>query len=316
MIIKQRTFPRDIEQLQAIERRLPETHAQVPKVKEHLKTRLSGHKGELALNFPLTYIPEHYHIFHHLRLYDGTHYFQIDCLILTSQWILIVEAKNIGGELFYNQRFNFLSRTWDEGPQTFSDPVLQVRRHRRQLQQWLHLKSFPDIPIYCLVANSHPGTSINTDDPSLDIVIRTEALPEKVEVIQNNHTGERLSASLTDRISKEILESDSPRNYDYMKDFSIKNLEIRNGVFCTNCNRLGMVWNYGKWICSWCGQKDKEAHHPALRDYCLLYGPKITNKSIRDFLFIESPTVAQRILKKVCLRYEGTKKSRVYFLRY
>ncbi|WP_394218384.1 nuclease-related domain-containing protein [Halobacillus trueperi] len=316
MIIKQRTFPRDIEQLQAIERRLPESHPQMPKVKEHLKTRLSGHKGELALNFPLSYLSEHYHIFHHLRLYDGTHYFQIDCLILTDQWILIVEAKNIGGELFYNQRFNFLSRTWDDGPQTFSDPVLQVRRHRRQLQQWLHLKDFPDIPIYCLVANSHPGTSINTDDPSLDIVIRTEALPEKVEEIDRNHTGERLTQTLTNFISKEILESDLPTDYDYMKELSVNNSDIKKGVFCTGCQRLAMVWEYGRWKCNKCSHRDKLAHHPALRDFCLLNGPKITNKRVRGFLLIKSPTIAQGILKKTCVRYEGTKKSRVYFLRY
>ncbi|MGR9048752.1 nuclease-related domain-containing protein [Halobacillus faecis] len=316
MIIKQRAFPRDIEQLQTIERRLHESHLQMPKIKEHLKNRLSGHKGELALNFPLSYLPEHYRIFHHLRLYDGTHYFQIDCLVMTNQWILIVEAKNIGGELFYNQRFNFLSRTWDEGPQTFSDPVLQVRRHRRQLQQWLHLKGFPDIPIYCLVANSHPGTSINTDDPSLDIVIRTEALPEKVGEIADHHTGERLSTSLPDLISKEILKSDSPLAFDYLKDLSVKDSDIRKGVFCTSCQQLAMLWEYGKWKCNKCRHKDKTAHHPALRDFCLLNGSKITNKSLREFLLIESPTIAQGILKKVCARYEGTKKSRVYFLRY
>ncbi|MBX0357587.1 nuclease-related domain-containing protein [Halobacillus sp. Nhm2S1] len=316
MIIKQRIFPRDIEQLQALERRLDANHPQLPKVKELLKNRLSGHKGELALNFPLSYLPENYRIFHHLRLYDGTHFFQIDCLILTDQWILIVEAKNIGGELFYNQRFNFLSRTWDDGAQTFSDPVLQVRRHRRQLQQWLHLKGFPVIPIYCLVANSHPGTSINTDDPSLDIVIRTDALPEKVDEIRQKHNRDRLPTSLPEMLSKEILEGDTPNNYDYMKELSINDSDIRKGVFCTSCQRLAVGWDYGQWKCSHCSHNDKTAHHPALRDFCLLKGPKITNKSLRDFLLIKSPTVAQGILKKVSLRYEGTKKSRVYFLRY
>ncbi|REJ10245.1 nuclease-related domain-containing protein [Halobacillus trueperi] len=315
MIVKKRTFPRDIEQLQAIERRLHESHPQRLQVKEHLKTRLSGHKGELALNFPLSYLPSHYRIFHHLRLYDGTHYFQVDCLILTDQWILIIEAKNIGGELFYNQRFNFLSRTWDEGPQTFSDPVLQVRRHRRQLQQWLHIKSFPDIPIYCLVANSHPGTSINTDDPSLDIVIRTEALPEKVEEIDHNHIGERLSQTLTELISKEILESDSPITYDYMKELSINDSNIKKGVFCTGCQRLAMFWDYGQWKCNKCSHKDKVAHHPALKDYCLLNGPKITSKDLRGFLLIDSIHNSQRILKMMHLKHEGNNKGRVYFLR-
>lgn len=316
MIIKQRTFPRDIEQLQAIERRLPETHAQMPKVKEYLKNRLSGHKGELALNFPLSYLPDHYHIFHHLRLYDGTHYFQIDCLILTSQWMLIVEAKNMGGELFYNQRFNFLSRTWDEGPQTFSDPVLQVRRHRRQLQQWLHMKGFPNIPIYCLVANSHPGTSINTDDPSLDIVIRTEALPEKVDEINSQHSDlQKLSTSSLHLLSSELLSNHTENEFDYIKYFSLSIKDFKRGVFCTNCNALPMIRKHGTWQCGSCLHKDPKAHIPALKDYSSLIGLRINNRQGRSFLLINSPSAMQNILRDMNLRSEGENKGRVYFLK-
>ncbi|WP_406944755.1 nuclease-related domain-containing protein [Halobacillus sp. SY10] len=315
MIIKKRTFPRDIEQLQAIERRLHDNHPQLPKVKEHLKTRLSGHKGELALNFLLSYLPEHYRIFHHLRLYDGTHYFQIDCLILTDQWLLIIEAKNIGGELFYNQRFNFLSRTWDEGPQTFSDPVLQVRRHRRQLQQWLHIKSFPDIPIYCLVANSHPGTSINTDDPSLDIVIRTEALPEKIVEISSEHDElQKLSTSSLHLLSSELLSDHTENEFDYIKYFSLSIKDFKRGVFCTNCNALPMKRKRGTWQCGICLHKDPRAHIPALGDYSLLVGHRINNLQARSFLLINSPSAMQNILRDMNLRSKGENKGRVYFL--
>ncbi|GEN54476.1 nuclease-related domain-containing protein [Halobacillus faecis] len=312
MIIKQRTFPRDIEQLQAIERRLGANHPQLPKVKEHLKNRLSGHKGELALNFPLSYLPENYRIFHHLRLYDGTHFFQIDCLILTDQWILIVEAKNIGGELFYNQRFNFLSRTWDDGPQTFSDPVLQVRRHRRQLQQWLHSKGFPDIPIYCLVANSHPGTSINTDDPSLDIVIRTEALPEKVEEIATKHNG--MDYRCSHLVSDKLINSHSDYHKDYTELFHLQSHEYKKGVFCTACQKLPIHRLHGTWGCENCRRKNPTAHIPSLKDYFLLNGAEITNKGLRDFLLINSPNIAKKILTDMNLETYGNNKGKVYLL--
>ncbi|SFJ46911.1 hypothetical protein SAMN04487936_102295 [Halobacillus dabanensis] len=60
MIVKERTFPKDIELLQTIERRLSDRHPQMGVVKDQLKYSLSGYKGELALNFPLSFLPNHY----------------------------------------------------------------------------------------------------------------------------------------------------------------------------------------------------------------------------------------------------------------
>lgn len=316
MILKHRKFPKDIEQLQTIEKRLLDHHPELPNVKEQLKYRLSGYKGELALNFPLTFLPRHARIFHDLRLYDGTHFFQIDCLVLTDHYMVIIEAKNIGGELYYNQRFNYLRRKWTEGEQTFSDPVLQVRRHRRQLQQWLGLKHFPDVPIYCLVANSHPETAIDTDDSSLDIVIRTESLPEKMAEIHSSQVGPPIETTFLEHISTILLEGHTEQNYNYIERHSLGKSDFKGGVFCHKCQHLPMTRIYGTWKCPYCGYKYKQAHHSALRDYFFIYGAEITNKTARGFLLIDSAQVTQSILMNMNLRTVGNNKGRIYFLDY
>lgn len=119
MIKKERTFPRDIKVLQALKRRLVDNHPQSAAVNDQLKLRLTGFKGELSLNYPLTFLPDDSYIFHDLRLYDGTHHFQIDCLVVTASLLIIIEVKNIGGELFFNQRFHYLERKWEEDHSTF-----------------------------------------------------------------------------------------------------------------------------------------------------------------------------------------------------
>ncbi|SFJ46925.1 Nuclease-related domain-containing protein [Halobacillus dabanensis] len=228
---------------------------------------------------------------------------------------MIVEVKNIGGELFYNQRFNYMTRKWTDGEHTFSDPVLQVRRHRRQLQHWLSIKNLPDLPIYCLVSNS-PETSIDTDDPDLNIVIRTDALPEKIEQVEASHAGPSIDPTSLDRLTKNLLDDHTENHYDYLDKFSLNSKDFNKEVICPTCQHVPMRRIYGTWQCQNCGYKNAEAHLAALRDYYFLYGSSITNKKMRDFLMLDSPDIANRILSNMNLSSSGKNKGRVYFLNF
>lgn len=92
--------------------------------------------------------------------------------------------------------------------------------------------------------------------------------------------------------------------------------ELLKGVFCKNCNHLPIMRVHGTWFCPKCLNKDKYAHLKALNDYFLLIGLMITNRELRDFLIIDSPTTAARILQSMKLSYTGTNKQRIYNLFY
>ncbi|WP_367888742.1 nuclease-related domain-containing protein [Alteribacillus bidgolensis] len=54
----------------------------------------AGYKGEQSIDYPLTFLPSNkFYIRHGLRLFDGSHYFQIDTLILSWDFFLILEVK-------------------------------------------------------------------------------------------------------------------------------------------------------------------------------------------------------------------------------
>ena len=70
------------------------------------------------------------------------------------------------------------------------------------------------------------------------------------------------------------------------------------------------------WFCSKCLFKSRTAHIDALKDFYYIHGNKITNSQARDFLMVDSPYVAKRILQSMDLDYAGEKKSRVYTLKF
>nr|WP_276310196.1 nuclease-related domain-containing protein [Bacillus salacetis] len=90
------------------------------------------------------------------RLFDGTHYFQIDSVIITGKYILIVETKNMPGTLNFDTEFNQLIRTNEKVEEAFSDPMIQVKRHKAQLRKWLACLHLSHLPIESLVVISTP----------------------------------------------------------------------------------------------------------------------------------------------------------------
>ncbi|RSL35137.1 NERD domain-containing protein [Salibacterium salarium] len=85
-------------------------------------------------------------IFHDLRLRNSLRYFQIDTLILTSSFFLIIEVKNIAGTLSFDPHRYQMVRKANGTAEEFSDPRLQVKRHHLQFEKWLEQQQIPIPP--------------------------------------------------------------------------------------------------------------------------------------------------------------------------
>ncbi|MFX3623267.1 MAG: nuclease-related domain-containing protein [Ectobacillus sp.] len=136
MIVKERKKPVKIQKLEALLRRLPPQHPKQKEIEENLAKSLSGYRGEQSLDYYLSFLPPKQQlILHDLRLKENGRYFQIDTLILTKAFILIIEAKNIAGTIFFDTAFHQLIRTIDGKEEAFPDPIMQITRQKQQLQQ-------------------------------------------------------------------------------------------------------------------------------------------------------------------------------------
>ncbi|ANC79101.1 hypothetical protein ABE65_020750 [Fictibacillus phosphorivorans] len=135
MIKKVRIKPIYMDKLQLLMNRLDDDF-----VRQSLEVELSkmtaGYRGEDSINYFLNMLPnkKECHVLHDLRIPHESTFFQIDTLIVNPTYILIIEVKNISGNLFFDHTFNQLIRTKNGIEEPFQDPISQVERQKYQLE--------------------------------------------------------------------------------------------------------------------------------------------------------------------------------------
>lgn len=319
LIGKQHDPPLHLYKLKALMNRIPSYHPQYEKVKEQMAMQNAGHFGEKSLEFPLSFLEEkRFMIYHDLRISDGLHHFQIDTLVISQQYLLIIEVKNISGTLMFDPIFNQMIRISEMKEESFPNPLTQVERQRTQLQSFLSNLKLSTIPIETLIVVSNRSTVLKATQEVNAIaskVIRTEYLPTKVKSLDKRHTEERLSIKEVRKLGRNLLKNHEPLDRDVLKRFAISSTELLTGVACPRCSLMPMKRLHGRWHCKYCCLYSKDAHVKALNDYALLVSKEITNQKLREFLHIESISAASKMLSSMNLECKGTRKGRKYYLR-
>ncbi|MDQ0256685.1 ribosomal protein L37AE/L43A [Evansella vedderi] len=319
MIKKPRTMPLSIRKLQAILRRLPYHHPMRAKLEEDLRKRLSGQKGEASLDYILSFLPEEdYLIFHGLRLTaDGKYFFQMDTLLVSPYFLLNLEAKNLRGELYFDDVIKQLVQRVDGDQKTYADPIIQVKNQVVQLNRWLRKNKFAQIPIESHVVNTNSNTHISrspTYDECSKKVIQSSQIYEKIKQYEKIHHNEKLSKRDLRGLTSCLLKQHTPHIPDLLTKYNIQKEELKKGVHCPKCQAIPMIRSKGIWTCSnhQCHFESKITHIEAIKDYALIYGRTITVKQLRAFLNIKSRYTANRIIKSLNFPFEGKNKWRVY----
>ncbi|MBB6453980.1 ribosomal protein L37AE/L43A [Salirhabdus euzebyi] len=318
MIIKERKAPIKLHKLDALRRRLPKTHPKQSLIEEELAKNKAGYQGEQSLDYYLSFLPSNYHILHDVRLQNQGHYFQMDTIIATPSFILILEIKNFAGTIYFDHIFNQLIRTIEGVEERFPDPLLQVNRQRNQLMKWLLANNYPAIPIETAVVISNPNTIIkaSTNNPQFTSkIVHSEYLYHRVIEIKNNHKRDILTDKAIDKLSTSLTNAHVPSNPNIMQTLKIEEVELLKGVHCPSCLFIPMKRGGRKWICPSCKYTSNDAHMDTIKDYQLLLRPTITNKQLREFLSLSSVTTASSIIKSLNLDYYGENRGRTYKLQ-
>lgn len=301
---------------ESLEARLPSSHPKIPQITSNLKKLSAGYNGEKSVDYYLSFLDfEDYHIFHDIRLPFQNHYFQIDTIILTSYFILLLEIKNIAGTLYFDPIFNQFIRNKDGIDTGFPNPLFQMKLHKIQLQRWLN--HHINIPIYTYLVISNPQTIVRTskDNETLNqAVIHANYLLEKIEQIPR--TDPVLPEPSLHKISKNLLAEHKELNYPILEKYHISQNELTRGIICCRCSFCPVQRVYGTWHCPSCSFSNENLHQSALNDYYLLINDRAMNRQIRQFLQVNSRTVVHRLLKEMEYPLAGFKKSAFYQLCY
>ena len=171
MIIKNRSDSLKLLGVEAAIRRLTPIHPKYSFLESMQRQIISGIKGEELLNklFERVKFRFDYYVLHDLHLYS-TAWFQIDSLILTPYYAIVLEMKNIGGHIKIRKNHPQLERTLDSGQTDYyKNPLGQVVEITDLLQDFLDMRKV-ELPIYQIVIFKDANRSLQFDETEIPIM--------------------------------------------------------------------------------------------------------------------------------------------------
>lgn len=316
MIEKDRSYPLRLIMYEALMERILKNHPKIPLIEQDYKAWRAGYRGELQTDYRLSFLPEkNFFIFRDLRLADGQWHFQMDTLILTLRYILLIETKNYSGTLFFDKDSEQIIQTKDEKDKSYDNPLIQVRMQAWHLKRWLQHHKFNVPPIFHFVVISNPSTIIKTNDRSLNkLVVKGDVLLNRVLQIDEINSNAVIPEKEARKLSKLLIKKHTPHHPDILKTYSLTQADLQSGVQCPSCFSFGMQREKWIWSCPVCAHKSKTAHYKTIKDFFLLINPTLSNATFRDFSKGSSMRAATNILSSMDLPYTGSKKGRIYHM--
>ncbi|MGG4167793.1 nuclease-related domain-containing protein [Rossellomorea vietnamensis] len=318
MICKELTIPLILEKTEALSGRIVHHHPKVPLIEKDLRKRKAGYNGESTVYYHLTFLKDKkYKIFYNVRLPIFSNHFQMDFLILTRFYILIIEVKNISGMVTIDPFIKQLTRTHKGVTEGFTDPVSQVQRYKLLLQKWFSTHKLKHPPIEHLVVFSNPSTTLNytvspaPDDPYKQI-IHAQNVIDKIKEWNEKHPTTTVTDKELVKMKRLIIKRHVEPEMDILKAYSLTKSDILTGVRCENCQHIPMIRVSASWSCPKCRYSSKTSHIMAINEYFLLLNNHLTNSELRKFLHLQSRNTAYKILKSLPLNTKGGTKSVTY----
>ncbi|MFJ5769587.1 NERD domain-containing protein [Psychrobacillus sp. NPDC093180] len=303
------------EALVALTRRLRKTNPKYPKIREDMLQKNAGEIGEETVMRELEKLklPHKFYIFHNLSLYSDTS-FQMDILLISPYYALILEVKNISGEIEIETNPSMLVYTKPTGEKkSINSPVPQLEDYIYQLSQ-LFQRYKINIPIYGVITFAFAKSYVKKV-PTNSVFLLTNELRKFIRSI--NTEKQFLSEEELDKLKSWLLRKNNEYNsLPLSKHYAIDPHDIVTGVECPSCGYIGMKKIRRNWACPNCREFSKHAHEKTLKDFFLIYKETINNQECRRFFHLQDKHDATRILMNPKLIKSGKSRSTKYTMTY
>ena len=279
MIYKQRTTPKKLQGLLALEKRLMSEHKEFENIQSQLYIRRAGFGGEQHFDEKmLEFKPTYPHaILHGICLKQNGIFFEMDSILITPSFLIIFEAKNIGDKLIISSNpTQFIKESSNGRRKALNSPVAELERKEFHLKEWLIERGI-HIPISKVVAFAYSNELIVHNITGTKIAFAYE-IPEYLRSLP-------VTKSILNKVEIGKLANEMIRHHDDYNPFpmassmKIKPTEIIPGVICPKCLLLGMKWLVQKWNCPQCKYTGRTEHESAAKDWLMLINNKITNRN-------------------------------------
>ncbi|MGI2326384.1 nuclease-related domain-containing protein [Planococcus sp. YIM B11945] len=307
----------ETESLERLLYRLPEQHAQRKFLEVELFRSAAGKRGEdrIERKFVEFDWEENHQFLRDINLSLGDWKVQIDGLLVTERGAIIIESKNISGQLYFQEETGEFSRTDLEGVKTvMEDPTIQLNKHIRFLTKFFRLKKI-DLPIAVLIVFTSKQCEFLTK-PKHHYVCKTYQLIEYLYRILQQFPVESAQISVS-KIVKMLQKQQTPfKRIPLCQQYYVDAKDLQPGILCFQCKQHTVIRRHKTgWSCSSCQNIDPQALEFALREYFSLVHTEISNSKFREFFKIESLYTASRLLGTFDLEASGALRNRTYQMK-
>ncbi|HWO76496.1 MAG TPA: nuclease-related domain-containing protein [Bacillus sp. (in: firmicutes)] len=300
MIDKIREIPIQLQKDDALLRLLPHYHEKYPEILRNTQKGWAGYNGEKELDYHLTFLNDSFTAIPSIRIPMNDKFFQMDTLLLTPYFSLIIESKNIFGTLHFDSKSNQMIRIFNDQEEGFPNPITQAKRQTIQFKRWLAQHVNKEIPVYFLVAIGSPKTIVKGPSSIFQSVLHAEHFPDKIHSLIKQHSTEVLTPYLIKKISKQLIQQHTPAEFNPFSKYNLTKADLIQGIKCPNCKLSLLVREYKYWRCRKCSFYSSDAHKQKMIDY-LTICRSITINECQTLLQLPSRHMARHILLSVGL---------------
>ena len=303
-----------VEAMEKLLKRIPKEHRLYLKILNEIGTTKGGDFGEETVfkDLEKMKLPFKYYVFHKLLLH-AENAFELDFLLITPYGAVILEVKNIIGELEFEENPSQLIQRKETGEiKKYPCPALQLNEYKHQLSQFFMDHNIL-VPIYGAIVFASRNSFVKTSTNKAIILNRNEVSPYLRQFQKHKPT---LTMEEIENMKEVLLTNNTPfAKFPLTKHYSIQPEELIRGAECSKCGFIGMHKRKRTWHCPACKTNNPYAYKNALTTYFLLYKDSITNKECREFLLLNNRHEANKILSKSNLIKQGNNKSTIYKMK-
>lgn len=294
--------------------RIPPDHRKVNYLREQLYRIGAGYSGECNVDSYIerSRFPKSTKIFTdvHLRI-SPKFTFQIDTLIITERYVLIVEVKNIKGTIRFVQNPPHLEQVLETGHEAVIDcPVYQIESNKLNLDEWFFQRGI-NLKTIGLVVLANPNTKVK-DVPQDFPIIYKKQIPFYLQSLRRSEPV--LSPAQINEISRKIaIEQQEFNPFPLCSYFNIDHQDLRTGFVCHYCNQLLQRKSSRTWCCQSCEKDVKNPYESGISDWFMLVKNSLTNEECRKFLDLKDSNAARYVLSTSLLVKKG-KSTRTFYI--
>ncbi|MDQ0430525.1 hypothetical protein QOZ98_003382 [Planomicrobium stackebrandtii] len=307
----------ETESLERLLYRLPENHPKRQFLQVELYRASAGSRGEDRLARKLVeFHPEENHRYlRNICLSFGEWKVQMDGLLLTERGVIIIESKNISGQLHFDNHTGEFWRIDLEGVRTvMENPTSQLNKHIRFLEKFLNQHKI-ELPVDGIVVFTSKQCEFSSK-PATHNVCKTYQLIDHLFAILQSFPPKTAHQNLT-KIDKLLRKFHTPyKRQPLCQLYLIDSNELQTGILCVTCKMHTMVKKSKVgWKCEKCETMDSSAFQQTIQEYFSLIHTQLSNRQLRQFCNLDSPYTASRLLATLDLENTGSLRNRTYRLK-